>query len=220
MIIKSNKILITIFISSLIVYILSCIGLFDNLSAFGVKYLYNALGYTNKWSKTYGSPWFNRMTGDISALGSRELVLFFSIFIYFYLYMVRDKIYANKFLFTIGFGILLILIVKFTTSKLDEFTLNSVLTESLSNFPSGHAFIVTVMYLAMAQYLSSRKKSYQVNKYLFISASIVIILVGICRFLGAGHTITEVIAGWSLGLCWFTFVQLFLRLDHKSIFNK
>jgi undecaprenyl-diphosphatase len=134
--------------------------------------------------------------------------------------MLRDKIYANKFLFTVGFGILLILIVKFTTSKLEEFTLNSVLTESLSNFPSGHAFIVTIMYLAMAQYLSSRKKSYQVNKYLFISASIVIILVGICRFLGAGHTITEVIAGWSLGLCWFTFAQLFLRLDHKSIFNK
>jgi len=55
-----------------------------------------------------------------------------------------------------------------------------------------------------------------VNKFLFISAAIIIALVGISRFVGSGHTITEVIAGWSLGLCWYTFAQMFLAIDHKS----
>jgi membrane-associated phospholipid phosphatase len=72
------------------------------------------------------------------------------------------------------------------------------------------------MYLSMARYLSTHRKFEPVNKLLFISASIIIALVGISRFVGAGHTITEVIAGWALGLCWYTFAQMFLAIDHKS----
>ncbi len=76
------------------------------------------------------------------------------------------------------------------------------------------------MYLAMARCLSSSRKEPLVNKYLFLSAVIIIVMVGISRIVGSGHTVTEVIAGWSLGLCWFTFIQMFLRLNHKTIFNK
>ena len=76
------------------------------------------------------------------------------------------------------------------------------------------------MYLAMARCLSSSRKEPLVNKYLFLSAVIIIVMVGVSRFMGNGHTVTEVIAGWSLGLCWFTFAQMFLRIDHKKVFNK
>ena len=220
MILRTNKTLLIIFITSLIVFLLSCFGIFDSLSNYFAKSLYYNMGYTTRWSKSYGPPWFAGMTTNISALGSKELVLIFSIFIYVYLSVARNKIHAKNFLFTVGFGIILILVVKSITSKLEELTLNSILTESLSNFPSGHAYIATVMYLAMAKNLISRKKSDQVNKYLLISAIILIILVGLSRFLGATHTVTEVIAGWSLGMCWYTFAELFQRIDHKSIFNK
>ncbi len=127
---------------------------------------------------------------------------------------------AYNFLFTVGFGILLIIATKSITSKHEELYLKSVLIESLSNFPSGHTFIATVMYFAIAKNLSTKLKYESVNKYLFISATIVVIIVGISRFIGAGHTVTEVIAGWSLGLCWFTFAQFFLRIDYKTFFNK
>jgi membrane-associated phospholipid phosphatase len=76
------------------------------------------------------------------------------------------------------------------------------------------------MYLAIAKYLSSKKKSYDAHKFLNVSAYLIILLVGISRFIGSGHTVTEVIAGWSLGLCWFTFAQMFLRIDHNKVFNK
>ena len=206
---STNKKLLIIFTTSLIVYLLSCFGLFDGLSEFIAHSLYNALGYTNKWSNTYGPEWFVNMVADISALGSRELVLIISTFMFFYIKMIRGSKAAYNFLFTVGFGILLIIATKSITSKHEELYLKSVLIESLSNFPSGHTFIATVLYFAIAKNLSTKLKYESVNKYLFISAVIVVMIVGISRFIGAGHTVTEVIAGWSLGLCWFTFAQFF-----------
>jgi len=217
---RTNKTLIIVFTISLIVYLLSCFGVFDGLSALVSKSLYNALGYTNKWSHSYGPPWFVGMINDISSLGSRELVLIFSTFMYFYLKMIKGKSDAGKFIFTVGLGIVLILVTKSMTSNHAEINFNTILTETLSNFPSGHTFIATVLYLTMARSLNTHRKYEPVNKFLFISAVIIIALVGISRFVGSGHTITEVIAGWSLGLCWYTFAQMFLAIDHKTIFNK
>lgn len=220
MFLRTNKKLLIVFVSSLIIYLLSCFGVFDGLSGIVAKTLYNALGYTNKWSHSYGPPWFVNMVGDISALGSRELVLIISIFIFFYIKMIRGSKAAYNFLFTVGFGILLIIVTKSVTSKHEELYLKSVLIETLSNFPSGHTFIATVLYFAIAKNLSTKLRYESVNRYLFISAAIIIALIGVSRFVGAGHTITEVIAGWALGLCWYTFAQMFLAIDHRTIFNK
>ena len=217
---RTNKTLIIVFTISLIVYLLSCFGAFDGLSEIVAHSLYNALGYTNKWSHSFGPPWFVGMINDISSLGSRELVLIISTFMYFYLRMIKGKSDAGKFIFTVGLGIVLILVTKTITSNHAGINFNTILTETLSNFPSGHTFIATVMYLAMARYLHTHRKYEPVNKFLFIYAAIIIALVGISRFVGSGHTITEVIAGWSLGLCWYTFAQMFLAIDHKTIFNK
>lgn len=220
MFLKINKTLIIVFVLNLAIYLLSCAGIFDGLSEEVSHSLYNALGYTNKWSKSYGPPWFVNMVGDISALGSRELVLIITTFVFFYLKMIKGKKSAYNFLFTVATGILVIIIIKSITSTHEELYLKSVLVESLSNFPSGHTFISTVLYLSIAKHLTTNLKYEMVNKYLFVSATVIVALVGICRFVGAGHTITEVIAGWSLGLCWYTFAQLFLAIDHKTIFNK
>lgn len=216
MFLRTNKKFLLIFFSSLFVYLLSCFGVFDGLSEIVSHSLYNALGYTNKWSHSYGPPWFLGMINDISSLGSRELVLIFSAFVYFYLSITKGKSEARKYIFTVGLGIVLILTIKSITSSHTEITFNTILTETLSNFPSGHTFIATVMYLAIAKYFSSSRNSKQANRYLFISASIIIALVGISRFIGSGHTVTEVIAGWALGLCWYTFAQMFLSLNKIS----
>lgn len=219
MFLKTNKKLLVTFVLSFFVYLLSCVGVFDGLSAIVAKALYHTLGYTNKWSHSYGPPWFVNMVGDISALGSRELVLIISTFMFFYIKMIRGCKAAYNFLFTVGLGIFLIVVTKSITSKHEEFYLKSVLIETLSNFPSGHTFIATVLYFAIAKNLSTNLRYELVNKYVFVSAVFIVVLVGISRFVGAGHTITEVIAGWALGLCWYAFAQLFLSLDHKSISN-
>ncbi len=217
---RTNKNFLIVFFTSLFVYLLSCFGVFDGFSATVSKALYNALSYTNKWSHSYGPPWFVNMLGDVSALGSRELVLLISTFMFFYLKMTRGKKAAYNFLFTVGVGIFVIVVTKSITSKHEELYLKSVLVETLSNFPSGHTFIATVLYFSLAKNLSTKMKYELVNRYLFISAIIIVAVVGISRFIGSGHTVTEVVAGWALGLCWYTFAQMFLAADHKTIFNK
>jgi undecaprenyl-diphosphatase len=220
MITNVNKKLLVVFFSSLFIYLLSCFSVFDGLSEIVAHSLYNALGYTNKWSHTYGPVWFVNTVGDISALGSRELVLIISTFMFFYIKMIRGSKEAYNFLFTVISGIIFIIVTKLTTTKSEELILKSVLVESLSNFPSGHTFIATVLYFAIAKNLRTKLKYELVNRFLFISAGIIVVLVGISRFIGAGHTVTEVIAGWSLGLCWYSFAQLFLDLDYKTSFNR
>lgn len=220
MIYKSDKILFSIFIITFIVYLTSCFGVFDWFSVLVAKALYNSFGYTNRWSHTYGPTWFTELQSNISSFGSREIVFLITIFLYFFLKISHYKKEANNFLFSVSFGIVLILIIKITISTSDELTFNSFLKESLSNFPSGHAYIATVLYYSAAKFLSIKNNNLFVKKYLFISASILISLVGISRILGHYHTVTEVIAGWSLGLCWYSFTQLFLRMGPKSILSK
>jgi len=75
-----SKSLLILFFAGIFIFILSCFGVFDQMSSGIAKTLYNHLGYTNRWSKTYGEPWFVSMNTNISAFGSREVVLISTIF--------------------------------------------------------------------------------------------------------------------------------------------
>jgi undecaprenyl-diphosphatase len=164
--------------------------------------------------------WFVEIIKNLTSLGSREFALIFSVLMYFYLIRSNGKVEARKFFFTIGIGVIIIFVTKVFTSKHEDLSIVSIITETISYFPSGHAFMTTVLYLAMAHYLTKNNNDPTLTRYIYTSASIIIGLVCISLFMGSGHTVTEVIAGWSLGLCWYTFAQLFLRIDHKTVFNK
>jgi undecaprenyl-diphosphatase len=220
MFLKSNRNYLIVFGISLVVYLLSCFGIFDGLSAYVAKSLYYNLGYTNEWSFSYGPQWFAETIKNLTSLGSRETVLLFSIFMYFYLILTSGKTAAKRFAFIIGFGVVIILVTKMITAKSLELTPDSIMTGTISYFPSGHAFMTTVLYISLAHYSISRNKELKMSNYMFVSASIIITLIGVSLFMGSGHTITEVIAGLSYGLCWYTFAQMFLRLGHNTTLSK
>ncbi len=208
-----SKSFLIIFLVGIFIFLLSCPGVFDPASAKIANTLYDHLGYTNKWSTTYGEPWFVGMNTNISAFGSREVVLIFTIFISIYLFKDRNKTKALNFVMTVTGGIILIIVLKSFTSTNEVITIKTFLTENLSHFPSGHAFIATVLYLAAASALKSHRRSSEVNLYFFIAASILIFMVGIGRIAGGAHTLTEAIAGWSLGLSWFSFSEMLLKFN-------
>lgn len=208
-----SKRLLILFFAGIFIFILSCFGVFDPMSSGIAKTLYNHLGYTNKWSTTYGEPWFVSMNTNISAFGSREVVLIFITFFSVYLFKARNKTKALNFLLTVTGGIILIIVIKSFTSTNEVISFKTFLTESLSNFPSGHAFIATVLYLAAASALKSHMQSSEVNFYFFFAASVLIFIVGISRVIGSTHTVTEVTAGWSLGLSWYSFSEMILKFN-------
>jgi membrane-associated phospholipid phosphatase len=210
---------VLIFFTSLFIFLLSCFGVFNSLSADVAKFLYDNLGYTNKWSQTYGERWFVMLNTNFSALGSREIVFVAIIFCTIYLFKAKGRQKTINFLFTLIGGLLLIFTVKYITSGEEPVTSRMILTEKVSEFPSGHTFIATVLYIALAISLKSKIHPADVNGYFLIAASILAFIVGLSRIAGAAHTVTEVIAGWSLGVCWLTFSQIVLEIKSPKVNN-
>lgn len=126
--------------------------------------------------------------------------------------MNERKTDSIKFAITVITSLLFIVVIKFINSDREAVTLKEIYTESLSKFPSGHAFISTVLYPSIAYFLSKSVDSIKQKKFYFISAIVIVILVGISRVTGSGHTVTEVIAGWSLGLTWFALIKFLLLI--------
>lgn len=207
---KEQKLFIIFFLTGLFFFSLSSFGVFDEISAEVSSSLYNWLGYTNKWSRSYEPSWFVNMNGDLSAFGSKELVIIISTIFFFYLIVANRKSDAVKFFIAVAISLVFILIVKFINSGRDTVTLKEIYTETLANYPSGHTFIATVLYPSIAFFLSKTIDSTKLKSFYFISAIIIAVIVGISRITGSGHTVTEVIAGWSLGLSWFAIIKFIL----------
>lgn len=212
-----DKVYWFLMITGFIFFVLSSLGIFNGVSADISKFLYNSLGYTNRWSKSFGEPWFVHMNSNISAFGSKELTLIFTAIFSSYLFAANRKMDSYRFLISIIGGIIVLTILKLSTSTNETFELSQIYKETISNFPSGHAFIATILYSTIISLLLKKDHTIKLKIHYIISAAVIIFIVGISRITGSGHTITEVIAGWSSGLIWFSMCSLFFE---SRIWNK
>lgn len=210
-----KSLVVIIFLAGIILFTLASFGFFDNISKAIASFLFNNLGYTNKWSRTYGPSWFVNMNGNVSALGSKELVFIFSLICFFYLMIIKRETDALKFAFTIIMSLIFIVLIKFINSGREVVTIKELYTESLANYPSGHTFISTVLYPSIAYYLSVSTNSVKLKSFYLIVTIFIVTIVGVSRITGGGHTVTEVIAGWSLGLSWFILIKFILFRNRK-----
>ncbi len=209
--------MLLLFTTGLIFFLFCCSGIFDGISAKVSALLYNWLGYTNKWSKSYGPSWFVNLNGNVSSFGSKELVFIISTIFFIYLQVTDRKIDAYRFAITVITSLLFIITVKYINSSREIITLKEIYTESLAKFPSGHTFISTVLYPSIAYFMSKDANSQKFKLFYFATATAIVLIVGISRVTGSGHTVTEVIAGWSLGLCWFALIKMFLFNGQRAI---
>src|SRR5690606_29214560 len=132
----------------------------------------------------------------------------FSFLFFCFLILNNNKKQALGFLVTIVSGLLVIFLMKYATSEKELTSFGELYTDTLSHYPSGHTFIATVLYLTIAMILSNNTGMKNLKYFYFISAFVIIILVGISRVTGSGHTFTEVIASWSSGTVWFSVCAL------------
>lgn len=209
----SNKNYILLILGGLIVFFLASFGVFDLLSAEISGWLFNTFGYTNRWSRTYGPQWLVRINSNISSLGSKEIVFIFSSLFFCFLILNKKRKEAYGFLITIFSGVVVIFLMKYATSEKELTSLTELYTDTLSHFPSGHTFIATVLYLTIALLLSRQSRMKNLKYFYFVAAVVLIILVGISRVTGAGHTLTEVIASWSSGTVWFSVCALIFTTE-------
>ena len=75
----------------------------------------------------------------------------------------------------------------------------------------------TIFYLTLAVTTSRRQHTNKTKKLTLISATVIIILIGISRILPGFHTVAEVIAGWSLGVLWLCLCWILERRIKKQL---
>jgi undecaprenyl-diphosphatase len=81
-------------------------------------------------------------------------------------------------------------------------------------FPSGHTISVIVCYGLLAYLLVPKIRSAFWKGVVVVAALLIIGLVGFSRVFTAGHYLTDVLAGYALGIAWsglvFTWVETYI----------
>ena len=215
---------IILFIVSLMIFLFSAMGLFDSLSNITSQFLQQSLGFTNKWSKSYGPEWFVGLNRDAAAFASYPILfVWFTIIIIYYNLRGESKRLWRFIFIVIGGGILL-LITKLMFADRFPDGLIDFLKYANYNFPSGHAMMGTIFYITLAVTISRRQHSRRTKRLTILSAISIVIIIGISRILPGFHSVSEVFAGWSLGmiwlcLCWGLESKIKQNLRSKSEFK-
>lgn len=200
------------------VFFLTLIGVTDGVSEWIDYFLLENLGYTNKWSKTYGSSLLVHTLKDFSALGGKVLLFIATTFTVVYYKIRKENKLLWKFLIVIAGGSFLLLFMKMVFAEDVPYEPMDLLVSSISTYPSGHAFMAMLFYMTIAVLLTRKQRRSEVRVYTLVFTSIIIFLIGISRILGAQHNLTEVLAGWSLALIWLSccwLIERFIKVNYK-----
>lgn len=89
----------------------------------------------------------------------------------------------------------------------------------IPGFPSGHA-VATVTFYALMAYLLVPKMRSVLGKVLVIAAALLItIFIGFSRIFTGGHYLTDILAGYAVGIAWsgmvYTLIELYFQ-THKG----
>ena len=91
---------------------------------------------------------------------------------------------------------------------------------STFSFPSGHA-VHGLLYLFTIAYLLNRTAtSMRVSIIIWISAMLLVLLIGLSRITEGHHFASDVLAGWLLGYSWFIFCLWWYRRGNHDFSKK
>lgn len=82
---------------------------------------------------------------------------------------------------------------------------------SSASFPSGHSMLSAVVYLTLGVVLATARPRKRERFYIIVAAFFLTGLVGISRVYIGVHYVTDVLAGWAVGLCWAMLCLLVAR---------
>jgi undecaprenyl-diphosphatase len=73
---------------------------------------------------------------------------------------------------------------------------------SSTSFPSGHSMMSALTYLTLAALLSAYQKRKRLKAFFLLTASLLVVLIGVSRVYLGVHWPTDVLAGWTAGGTW------------------
>jgi undecaprenyl-diphosphatase len=149
-----------------------------------------------------GPPWFESVVRDVTALGSKVVLLIFTTAVAVFL-AVRRQSHALILLVvsTVGGMILADSLKQVFVRPRPELVPHLAAVYSTS-FPSGHAMTSAVVYLTLGALLSQLVEGRALKVYFLGVACFLTFVVGLSRVYLGVHYPTDVLAGWSAGLAW------------------
>ncbi|MEH7520390.1 phosphatase PAP2 family protein [Priestia megaterium] len=95
------------------------------------------------------------------------------------------------------------------------------------SFPSGHAMMGILIYGLIIFFLTKHMNSQKVAKRYQLAITLIVLLIGVSRILLREHFLTDVLAGYSLGIMWlivgifcYTLVYAYVRPSAEKEFPK
>jgi len=148
-----------------------------------------------------GPRWLIEVGRDVTAFGSSVVVALLTAAVVGYLWLQR-KYGALWFVVvvTTGGGLLSHLLKEFFARPRPD-AVPCLWVNSLS-FPSGHAILAAVVYLALGILLARLEPRPLLKAYFLGVMMALTVLVGVSRVYLGVHYPTDVLAGWTVGLVW------------------
>ncbi|MBI4975301.1 bifunctional DedA family/phosphatase PAP2 family protein [Candidatus Peregrinibacteria bacterium] len=160
-------------------------------------------------------PLLNKIMIVITGIGSPETVSVFFVAVMIFLLIKRKK-YESIFLFsTFSFGMISGFLVKYIVGRFRPAI--GLISETGHSLPSGHA-LGTTLFFMLFMYLFRNCVKNKILKTLFIIGNILMILIiSFSRIYLNVHWVSDIIAGISLGIFWFTLA--FLSFESVKAFS-
>ena len=151
-----------------------------------------------------------------SFLGSTLFLIIFGVIIVIVLFLKKYRRGAAIFtITTIGSSILMTTLkFAFKRARPEPF-FDTVLPASYS-FPSGHSLASFCFYGALAAILSARADKFWLQTIIWISAAIMVLLIGISRIYLGVHYPSDVVAGYAVALIWVVTIAIGDKLIHTK----
>lgn len=185
---------------------------------FGKKSAYSLDLWLTQNLSLVREPWLNKLMTLISAVFSPEILLALTLAAAVYYYAKKHWYRAALIFFSSAGGAALGAALKNLIARPRP---SGGLVEEIGySFPSQHANLAMIFFSLMIL-LSGEKIKKNWLKNLFMAGNLaLILLVGFSRFYLKVHYPSDVIAGYALGLFWFTLLILIFRTIIKLFKNK
>lgn len=134
----------------------------------------------------------------LTLLGNWQLILPILFLIIYFLIIKKKKIFVVPFIFTIVSAEAVTFIGKILIHR--PRPLNAMIMETDFSFPSGHATIAVAFYGYLAYILIKSLQSKIKRLAVFLGALLLILIIGFSRLYLGVHYISDVLAGYLVGL--------------------
>lgn len=168
-------------------------------------------------SDPIGPLWFEEMMRDMTALGSTLLLSLVSLMSLVYLFIQQNKRLAWLIVVAISSGMLCSYLLKYGFARPRPELVPHGSYVYTSSFPSGHSMLSALVYFTLAGLFARLQPSAKVKIYWYLSAMLLVLMVGISRLYLGVHWPSDVVAGWSAGVLWaLLWLHIAKRLQQRG----